>query len=123
MAYLKRVQTKPAPPTDMRGLEKRFDANAYEINIDGGRVEWGMIDEVEAARAARMGTPAGWLVKKVVYGGDDRYHVGVFFGRGELVLSNITLEQARYVLDTIAYYAPNLIRYVGQEGIVDTIES
>lgn len=122
MAYLKRIYDQPAPPADSKTLDKRFDANAYEVNIEGGRVEWGVIDEVELAKAARVSSPAGWFVKRVMYGGEDRYHVGVFFGRGELVLTNITLEVAKYVLETIAYYAPQPIRYTGIEGIVETVE-
>lgn len=123
MAYLKRLDGLPTPPDGMKELDKRFDANAYEVNIEGGRIEWGVIDEVEVAKAARVNSPAGWFVKKVMYGGGDRYHVGVFFGKGELVLTNITLEQARFVVDTIAYYATQPIRYTGIEGVVETVES
>jgi hypothetical protein len=122
MPYLKRLDAPPTPPSDMKLIEKRFDVNAYEINIEGGRVEWEQIDEVEVAQAARINSPAGWFVKKVMYGG-ERYHVGVFFGRGELVLTNISLEQACYVVATVAYYAKQPIRYTGIEGIVPTIES
>lgn len=79
MAYLKRVEVKPNPPAESIG--KRFDANEYELNIQGGRVEWDVIDEVEVAKAARVSSPAGWFVKKIMYSGGERYHVGVFFGR------------------------------------------
>ena len=122
MAYLKRVEVKPNPPAESIG--KRFDANEYELNIQGGRVEWDVIDEVEVAKAARVSSPAGWFVKKIMYSGGERYHVGVFFGRGgELVLTNITEEQARYVVETVAHYAKQPIRYTGVEGFVETVES
>ena len=122
MAHLKRVEVKPNPPAESIG--KRFDANEYELNIQGGRVEWDVIDEVEVAKAARVSSPAGWFVKKIMYSGGERYHVGVFFGRGgELVLTNITEEQARYVVETVAHYAKQPIRYTGVEGFVETVES
>ena len=82
----------------------------------------GQIDEVEVAKAARERGPAGWFVKKVIYAG-DRYHVGVYFGQDELVLTNVTLEAANFVVQTIAYYANNAIRYTGPEGIVPVTES
>lgn len=124
MAYLQRLDAPPTPPSDLKQIEKRFDANAYEVNIEGGRVEWEVIDEVEVAPAARLSSPAGWFVKKVMYGGGDRYHVGLFFGRGgELVLTNVSLDQARYVVATVAYYAKQPVRYTGIEGIAPTVES
>ena len=120
MAYLAHVEQRPTMDAlseeERRGLAKRFDANAYEVNIDGKRVEYGKIDEVEVAKAAREGGPAGWFVKKVVFAG-ERYHIGVYFGDGEAVLTNVTLDAATYVVQTIAYYANNLIRYTGLEGI------
>ncbi len=122
-AYLKRSEQKPTPPSDTKTLDKRFDANAYEINIEGGRADWSAINEVEIAKAARINSPAGWFVKKVMYAGAERYHVGVFFDRGELVLTNVTLEAAQYVVETVAYYATQPIRYTGIEGITQTVES
>ncbi len=120
MANLARVEQRPTieelSEEDRRTLGKRFDANAYEINIDGTRVEYGAIDEVEVAKAAREGGPAGWFVKKVIYAG-ERYHIGIYFGEGEAVLTNVTLPAASYVVQTIAYYANNAIRYTGLEGI------
>jgi hypothetical protein len=126
MANLARIEQRPTmdglTDDDRRLLEKRFDANAYEINVDGHRAEWGKIDEVEVAKAAREGGPSGWFVKNVVFGG-ERYHVGVYFGDGELVLTNITLDTAKYVVATIAYYANRSIRYTGAEGIVPVTEN
>lgn len=121
MANLARVEQRPDIETltdeEKRSLNKRFDANAYEINIDGKRVEYGKINEVEVAKAAREGGPAGWFVKKVIYAG-DRYHVGIYLeDGGEAVLTNITLQTASFVVQTIAYYANHIIRYTGIEGI------
>ena len=106
---------------ERRTLKKRFDANAYEIDIDGDHLQWGMIDEVEVAKAARGGGPLGWLIKEVIVAG-DRYHVGIYFGRGELVLTNVTLETAKFVVDTIAYYANKPIKYAGVEGVAAVTE-
>ena len=126
MANLARVERRPSieglTDEDRRTLDKRFDANAWEINIDGRRAEWGVIDEVEVAKAARERGPAGWFVKKIIFAG-ERYHIGVYFGTEELVLTNVTLEAARFVVETIAYYANNLIRYKGPEGFVPVTES
>ncbi len=121
MAFLKRSDVKPNAPAESIG--KQFDANEYELNIKGGRIEWDAIDEVEVAKAARINSPAGWFVKKIMYSGGERYHVGVFFGKGELVITNITEEQARYIVETVAYYAKQPIRYTGIEGFVPTVES
>jgi len=121
MPNLARVERRPdmdaLTDEDRRTLDKRFDANAWEINIDGRRAEWGAIDEVEVAKAARERGPAGWFVKKIIYAG-ERYHIGIYFGSEELVLTNVTLEAARFVVQTIAYYANNVIRYKGLDGLV-----
>jgi hypothetical protein len=126
MAHLARVEQRPKieglTAEDRRALDKRFDANAYEINVDGRHVAWGMIDEVEVAKAAREGGPAGWFVKKVIFAG-ERYHVGVYFGGDEMVLTNVSLEAAKFVVQTIAYYANNAIRYSGIEGITPVTEN
>src|SRR5664279_5412131 len=121
MPNLARIEQRPGveglSDEDKRSLGKRFDANAYEINVDGKHVEWGRIDEVEVAKAAREGGPAGWFVKKVIFAG-DRYHIGVYFGQGEAVLTNITLATAIFVVQTIAYYANNTIRYKAPDGLI-----
>lgn len=126
MTTLARIEQRPSPEgltdEERRTLDKRFDANAYEINVDGKRVAYGAVEEVEVAKAAREGGPAGWFVKKVIFAG-DRYHVGVYFDGGELVLTNITLETAKFVVQTIAYYANHAIKYSGVEGIAPVVES
>ncbi len=125
MAILARIEQRPTTDAltdeEKRMLEKRFDANAYEINIEGQRLEYGSIDEVEVAKAAREGGPSGWFIKKVVFGG-ERYHIGVYSGAKEAVLTNVTLPIASYVVQTIAYYANRSIRYTGIEGVAPVTE-
>ena len=125
MANLARIEQRPSmeglSEEDRRTLDKRFDANAWEINIEGHRAEWGVIDEVEIAKAARERGPAGWFVKNIIYAG-ERYHVGIYFGSQELVLTNVTLEAAKFVVQTIAYYANNVIRYKGPDDLVPVTE-
>ncbi len=120
MPYLAQIEQRPSiddlSDEERRSIDKRFDANAYEINIEGRRVAWGRIDEVEIAQAARAAGPAGWFVKKMVFAG-ERYHVGVYFEGDEAVLTNITLATAQFVINTIAYYARQSVRYSGVEGI------
>jgi hypothetical protein len=108
--------------SDVQFLKNHLTVTNYEIVIDGQGIEWSKIDEVEVAKAARAGGPAGWLVKKAFYAGRDRYHVGVYSGRNELVLPNLSLEAAKYVVQTIAYYARERIRYTGPEDITVTAE-
>ncbi len=110
-------------PDDVQFLQKHFAPTNYEIVVDGQGIEWSKIDEVEVAKAARAGGPAGWLIKKTLYAGQDRYHVGVYSGRHELVLPNVSLPAAKYVVQTIAYYARNRIRYTGPEDITVTAEA
>ncbi len=121
MAYLARNPQLPSDETlsaeDKRTLHRRFDANEYELNIDGFTVDWSLIEAIEVVRAARQSSPAGWLVKNLVYAG-ERYHVGVYWGKQELVLSNITLEAARYVAAVIAHYASGPVTYSGEAEIV-----
>ncbi len=116
MLYLKRLTSAPSKADlsadDLKTLDKHFDVNRYELNIDGEQVEWGLIDEVEVAEAARSNNPSGWLVKHLVFGG-ERYHVGVYFGKEELVLTNLSEAAARYVVALIAFYATRDIRYSG----------
>lgn len=125
MGILARVEERPAIETltaeEQRLLSKHFDANAYELNIDGKRVDWKAIDEVEVAQAARESGPSGWFVKKFVFGG-ERYHVGVYFDEQEAVLINLTLPAASFVVQTIAYYANKPIQYKGIEGVAPVTE-
>lgn len=108
---------------DIRTLKSHFEPTNYEVVVDGQGLDWSKIDEVEVAPAARHRSPSGWFVRNILYGGTDRYHVGIYSGRNELVLTNITLEAARYVVQMIAYYARNRIVYNGPDGLTATIEA
>ena len=107
---------------DVRTLKAHFEATNFEVRVDGQGIGWAAIDEIEVAAAARLRSPAGWVVRHIIFGGKDRYHIGIYSGPNELVLINLTLEAARYVVQTIAYYARNRIRYNGPEGITATTE-
>jgi hypothetical protein len=96
-------------------LAEHFDPYAGEVVINGQPVEWRAIDEVEVAKAARSQDPSGWFVKALY--GEERYHVGVYYGAYEAVLVNLTLNSAQYVVRMIAFYAPQQIRYSGIDGL------
>lgn len=125
LGYLKRLKVRPDADDltegERRYLNEHFDARAAEVIVNGEPLSWQEIDEVEVVRAARMGGPAGWMVRFMY--GQDRYHVGIYFGRNEIVLPNISLKAATHVVQTIAFYAPNPIRYRGLEGISAIEES
>lgn len=120
MSYLAHVKDLPSAEhltdEERKTLDKRFDANEFELNFDGEALEWGLIEEVEIVVAAREKSPSGWLLRNVVFRG-ERYHIGVYYGKAEVVLTNITLEVARFVAQTIAYYTRQDVRYTGVEGV------
>jgi hypothetical protein len=126
MAYLQRIKYRPTmdgmKESESNFLLERFDVSAGEVYVDGHRVLWQEIDEVEVVKAARAGGLSGWLVKNVVYA-EERYHVGIYYGRQEAVLPNITLEMATYVVQAVAFYATSPVRYKGPEGLSPITES
>jgi hypothetical protein len=121
MTYLQRLGTMPTTdqlsPRDIELLKKHFDVYAREVLINGEAIRWDYVEEIEVATAARAKGPSGWLVKNLVMGG-DRFHVGFYFGYSEAVLTNLTREAARYVLNMVAYYAPVKIKYTGPDDLV-----
>lgn len=127
MVYMLPMSTPPKEDAltldDVRFLQTHLNVTNYEVVVDGQAIGWDKIDEVEVAKAARENSPAGWLVKNVIYGGQDRYHVGIYSGLSEAVLPNLSLQAAQYVVQTIAYYARSRIRYTGPEGITQIAES
>lgn len=127
MVYMVPASTPPKEDDlsadDVRFLRNHMNATNFEIIVDGQSIAWDKIDEVEVAVAARQSSPAGWLVKNVIYGGKDRYHVGIYSGHHELVLPNLSLAAAKYAVQTIAYYARTRIRYTGPEGFIPITES
>jgi hypothetical protein len=122
--FLQRRKVRPDPvdlPADeSRGLQQRFDPYAGEVVIEGIAIRWTEIEEIEVAVAPRPGA-AGWLVRHVVHG-EERYHIGFYFGSAEAVIPNVTRSIVCYVLDSVAYYAPLPIRYKGPEGLAAVIK-
>lgn len=122
--YLQRLNALPSKENlsekDKQYLSKHFDAYGKEMLVDNIAIRWEYIEEVEVVVASRAKGPSGWLVKNFLMGG-DRYHVGIYIGYQEAVLTNTTREVAEYVVQTIAYYAPNRIQYRGVEDITPVI--
>lgn len=120
MVYLQRLNTLPSvddlTPAEVQYIHEHFDPHAGEVVVNGQAIPWNWISEVEVAKSARAAGPAGWVVRHLVHG-DERYHVGLYFGQMEAVLSNVTLNVARYIVQTIAYYAPSPVAYTGPEGL------
>lgn len=124
--YLQRLNVLP-DLDDLTGdeafyIRAHFDPYAGEVVVNGQPIPWQAISAVEVARAARAGGPAGWVVRHLVHGG-ERYHVGLYFGPLEAVLPNITLNAARYIVQTVAYYAPSPVIYTGPDGLSPLKES
>lgn len=125
MSYLQRQKARPEPgdlsPAEQRFVQNTFDPYAGEVIIENQAIPWNAIDEIEIALAPRAAGPAGWLVRYLVHG-EARYHVGLFFGREEAILPNVTLNVARYVAQCVAYYAPQPIRYNGPADLLPLAE-
>jgi hypothetical protein len=119
LGYLQRLKVRPDEDDltqgEIRYLKGHFDPNAAEVTVDGVPINWTHIDEVEVVKAARERGPMGWMVKQMM--GEDRYHVGIYYGAHEAVLINVPLKTAEHVVRTIAFYAPQPIRYSGIEGL------
>ncbi len=126
MTYLQRINYRPnmdqLPLADQAQLRTFFDAYGAEMLVYDEAVPWRFIEEVEVVPAPRAAGPAGWLVKKLFLSSIERYHVGVYFGPREAILPNITWEQAKYVVETIAYFAPQSIKFTGPDDLVRLTE-
>lgn len=125
MAYLVRLQSRPSLKSlseeERKTIERHFEIDAHQVSINGSALELDRVDEIEIVKAARANSPAGWVVKNLLYGG-ERYHIGIYAGREELVLPNITLEVARYIAGNIAFFARNPVRYKGLDDVVPVTE-
>jgi len=121
MYVLQRPNVRPSlddlTQTEARQIEAIFDPYAGEVRLYGEPIGWDEITEIEVAKAARASGPAGWLVKFLVHSGVETFHIGIYYGRNETVLQNISINVARYVVQSIAYYAPRPVRYHGSEGL------
>lgn len=120
MMYLQRLNVLPSlddlTPAEARYLHEHFDAYAGEVIVNGQAIPWDWINEVEVVKSARAAGPAGWVVRHLVHG-EQRYHIGLYFGTMEAVLSNVTLNIARHVVQTTAYHAPSPVAYTGPDGL------
>ncbi len=123
---LKRSNARPEPDTltaaEARTIAEAFDVYAGEVLFYGQSLRWDTLAEVNVVKAARYSGLAGWLVRYLVHG-DDRYHIGLYAGEQEYVLPNVSLNTARYVVQTIAYYAPLPVLYEGVEGLSPLVEA
>ncbi|MEO8610086.1 MAG: hypothetical protein ABI690_19485 [Chloroflexota bacterium] len=120
MVYLQRIKARPSPedltPGEARFVQHSFDPYAGEVLVGGQAVAWNAIEEVEVAVSARAAGPAGWLVRHIVHG-NERYHVGLYFGQNEAIVPNVTLNVARYIVQCVAFFAPLPVRYTGPDGL------
>jgi hypothetical protein len=125
MPYLQRVQARPnfdgLSTSEIRYIQTHFDPYANEVIVNEQLIKWEQIDEVEVAVAARTAGPSGWIVKTLLMGG-ERYHIGIYYGQVEAVLTNVTLNTARYIVQMIAFYSPKRIAYQGPEDIAPLVE-
>jgi hypothetical protein len=126
MPYLQRIDSRPTLAElrdDEQGfLQHHVDAYGAEMVIDGQVIRWEHLDKVEVVVAPRAAGIAGWFVKQFFLRGETRYHLGIYYGSHEAVLPNITWDVARYVLQTIAYYASQPVIYEGPEDLVPISE-
>lgn len=119
MPYLMRMNVRPNPDTlsanELADLTRMFDTYAGEVLVHGQPVGWDEVKEVEVVVAPTVGGLSTWIMRFFV-NVEDRYHLGIYLGRDEAVVANISKQQALYALNAIAYYAPNPVRYTGPEG-------
>jgi hypothetical protein len=124
MVYLQRIKARPSledlTPGEARFVQQSFDPCAGEVLVDGYALAWNEIEEVEVALSPRAAGPAGWLVRHVVHG-NERYHVGLYSGRDEAIIPNVTLNVARYIVQCVAFFAPGVVRYTGPDGLVPVV--
>jgi hypothetical protein len=109
--------------SDKKFLEQHFMPTNHEVVVDNHGIDWSKIDEIEIVQAARDKGPSGWFIRFIYFGGQERYHVGIYSGRNELVLPNLSPAGARYVLRTLAYYARNRIEYKGPADWAATVDA
>jgi hypothetical protein len=126
MTYLQRIDYRPSmenlTPGEQDAVRQLLDASGAELLVNGQAIRWEHIEEVEVAVAPRIAGPAGWIVKKLFLGDTDRYHVGIYFGAQEAIMPNVTWDVARHVVETVAFYAPNPVRYSGPENLAALTE-
>ncbi len=126
MAYLVRLGKAPSTndlsQEEIALINRMFDVTPKTVTLNGVTFSWEDVTEIETAVAARSQSPAGWFVKKVIFGG-ERYHVAIYAGKDEAVLPNASRKVIEHIVQTIAYYAPRKIPYSGVEGISPVSET
>lgn len=123
MKYLKQLPYRPNPyeisEKEAEWLLRHFQVGANEVVINNNQVvKWKYVDEIEVAKAARMNKANGFLLKWFVYQGEERYHVGIYYGGMEAVLKNVSLKTAIYIVKMVAYYTPQRVIYTGPDDLV-----
>ena len=125
MVYLQRTKARPSledlKSGEAKFVQTTFDLYAGEVLVDGQTIAWDEIEEVEVAVSPRTAGPAGWVVRYMVHG-NERYHVGLYFGRQEAIVPNVTLNVARYIVQCVAFFAPLPVRYTGPDNLVPVID-
>jgi hypothetical protein len=119
MRFLQHLLVRPNAEA-LTAADARFVRSAFQTEADGVRVyadviRWTELEEIEVVKAPRAVGPAGWLVRHLVHG-EERYHVGLYYGGRESVLPNVTEGVARYMVQCVAFYAPLPVRYQGAEA-------
>lgn len=126
MVYLQRIKARPSPDDltlgEARYVQTVFDPYAGEVLVDGQAVAWDELEEIEVATAARAIGPAGWVVRHLVHG-NKRYHIGLYFGRQEAIVQNVTLNVAGYIVQCVAFYAPLPVRYSGPDSLSPLVDA
>ena len=126
MLYLQRSPTRPNPdvlvPADSRFLQEHFNIYGGNLNVEGQPLDWSAIEEIEVVVAPHISGAAGWFVRNLVVR-EERYHVGLYSGPHEIVLPNLTLAVAKYIVACVAHFAPLPIRYKGLPDFAPTNES
>ena len=69
--------------------------------------------------APHISGPAGWFVRKLVTR-EERYHIGLYSGHDEIILPNLTLPVAKYIVASLAHFAPLPVRYSGLPDFTPT---
>ena len=126
MLYLQRSPTRPNPdvlsPEDSRFIQEHFNIYGGNLTVEGQHLDWSSIEEIEVVVAPHISGPAGWFVRKVVVR-EERYHIGLYSGSSEIVLPNLTLAVAKYIVACIAHFTTLPVRYTGLPDFAPTTES
>ncbi len=126
MTYIQTIDYLPSlsnlTEAEAEFFHRHVEIQATDLIVDHQSIRWDLIEEIEVVAAPRAAGPGGWIVRKFFLNDEERFHVGIYFGRQEAILPNIPWDSARYIVEIIAYYAPNRVRYKGLEDLVALTE-